>query len=182
MLAFVRRPVDDPRLRTELVAVDDVVAVLPDGHPLAARQLIPLAALAEEAWVVPPASASKAYREVLLADCRRSGFEPTISAEAATPEAIIGLVAAGTGVSMLPKGSHALPREGVCTVPIQGEKSVVVMAWREDRRTPVATTFIGITRQIARSDRSLQGTSGLLSAGESPRSSIERPRASHVPR
>lgn len=104
-MAFVRRPVDDPTLLTELVAVDDVVAVLPDDHPLAAEQSIPLAALAKDAWVVPPASASRAYREMLIADCSRSGFEPTIGAEAATPEAITGLVAAGTGVSMLPKGA-----------------------------------------------------------------------------
>ena len=50
---------------------------------------------------------------------------------------------------MLPKGSHSLPREGVCTVPIQGEESVVVMAWREDRRTPIASIFMSLARQIA---------------------------------
>jgi DNA-binding transcriptional LysR family regulator len=159
-VAFVRRPVDDPTLLTELVAVDDVVAVLPDDHPLAAQQSIPLAALAEDAWVVPPASASRAYREMLFADCSRSGFEPTIGAEAATPEAIIGLVAAGTGVSMLPKGSHSLPREGVCTVPIQGEESVVVMAWREDRRTPIASIFMSFARQIAHPDGVSQSGAG----------------------
>jgi DNA-binding transcriptional LysR family regulator len=151
-VAFVRRPVDDPMLLTEPVAVDDVVAVLPDDHQLAAQQSIPLAALAEEAWVVPPASASRAYREMLLADCGRSDFEPVIGAEAATPEAITGLVAAGIGVSMLPKGSHSLPRKGVCTVPIQGQESVVVMAWREDRRTPVASIFMSLARQIAHLD------------------------------
>ena len=37
---------------------------------------------------------------MFLADCDRCGFEPTIAAEAYTPESIIGLVACGTGVSM----------------------------------------------------------------------------------
>ncbi len=50
---------------------------------------------------------------------------------------------------MLPKGSHSLSREGVCTVPIRGEESVVVMAWREDRRTPAVTAFMRFTREIA---------------------------------
>ncbi len=157
-VAFMRRPVDDRTLQTELVAVDDVVAVLPDDHPLAGRESIPLAALAEEAWIVPPASASKAYREMLLADCSRSGFEPMIGVEAATPEAITVLVAAGIGVSILPKGSSSLPRDGICTVPIQGEESVVVMAWREDRRTPVASIFMSLTRQIAPLKRALAMT------------------------
>jgi DNA-binding transcriptional LysR family regulator len=149
-VAFVRRPVDDPTLLTELVMVDDVVAVLPDDHPLSGEKSIPLRALARDVWVVTPVSVSRAFRELFLADCSRSGFEPTIGAEASTPEAIIGLVASGAGVSMLPKGSHSLPRNGVCTVPIQGEESVVVMAWREDRRTPPASAFMRLMRQIAR--------------------------------
>jgi DNA-binding transcriptional LysR family regulator len=158
-VAFVRRPVDDPTLLTELVLVDEVVAVLPDDHPLTGEQSIPLSALAQDAWVVPPASVSRAFREMFVADCSRSGFEPTIGAEASTPEAIIGLIASGTGVSMLPKGSHSLPRDGVCTVPIQGEESVVVMAWREDRRTPLASAFMYLMRQIAHPDRPLPATS-----------------------
>jgi DNA-binding transcriptional LysR family regulator len=158
-VAFVRRPVDDPTLLTELVMVDDVVAVLPDDHPLSGEQSIPLRALARDAWVVTPVSVSRAFRELFLADCSRSGFEPTIGAEASTPEAIIGLVASGTGVSMLPKGSHSLPRDGVCTVPIQGEESVVVVAWREDRRTPLASAFMRLMREIAHPDRPLPATS-----------------------
>lgn len=148
-VAFARKPVDDPMLLTEPVIVDDMLAVLPDGHPLGGEESIPLSALMHDAWVVAPASVSRASREMFLADCDRSGFEPTIVAEASTPEAIIGLVAAGHGVSTLPRGSHSLPREGVCTVPIQGEKSVVVMAWREDRRSPSASEFIRLVRQIA---------------------------------
>jgi DNA-binding transcriptional LysR family regulator len=159
-VAFVRQPVGDPTLLTEVLEVDDVVAVLPEGHPLAAQQSIPLAALAEEAWVVPPASASRAYREMLLADCSRGGFAPMVGAEAETPEAITCLVAAGIGVSILPKGSRALPREGVCTVPIQDTESVVVMAWREDRRTPVASIFMSLTRQIASADSVFQSRAG----------------------
>ena len=43
-VAFVRRPVDDPTLLTELVLVDEMVAVLPDDHPLAGERSIPLSA------------------------------------------------------------------------------------------------------------------------------------------
>ncbi len=135
--------------------MDEVVAVLPDDHPLSGEQSIPLSALAQDAWVVTPVSVSRASLEMFLADCGRSGFEPRIGAEASTAEAIIGLVAAEIGVSMLPKGSHSLPRDGVCTVPIQGVKSVVVMAWREDRRTPLASAFMRLMREVAHPDPSL---------------------------
>ncbi|MGA8364610.1 MAG: LysR substrate-binding domain-containing protein [Solirubrobacteraceae bacterium] len=148
-VAFAHRPVDDPTLLTEPVGVDDVVAVLPDDHSLSGEQSIPLSALAQDAWVLAPVSMSRTSREMFLANCSRSGFMPTIRAEASTPEAIIGLVAAGLGVSMVPKGSHSLPRDGVCTVPIQGQESVVVMVWREDRRTPPASDFMRLMREIA---------------------------------
>lgn len=152
-VAFVRRPVDDPTLLTELVMVDEVVAVLADEHPLGREQSIPLSALAEDAWIVTPESVSVAFREMFLADCSRSGFQPRIVAEAPSPEAIVGLVAAGAGVAILPKGSRSLPRAGVCAVPIRGESSVVVMAWRENRRTPLTSDFMRLVRQIAAPDR-----------------------------
>jgi DNA-binding transcriptional LysR family regulator len=158
-VAFAPKPLDDPLLVTEPVTADDVVALLPAGHPLGGKESIPLGALAREAWVVAPASVSKASREVFLADCDHCGFKPTIAAEAFTPEAIIGLVACGTGVSMLPLQSHSLPREGVCTVPVQDKKSVVVMAWREDRRTSSANDFMRLVRQLAHGDRLERRTS-----------------------
>ena len=151
-MAFVRRPVDDPTLLTELVAVDDVVAVLPDDHPLAAQQSIPLAALAGDAWVVPPASASRACREMLLADCGHSGF---------------GRRSARRRLHLRPLSASSLP-EPVCPCcrrdptrfpvkasarcRLKGEESVVVMAWREDRRTPIASIFMSLARQIAHPD------------------------------
>jgi DNA-binding transcriptional LysR family regulator len=148
-VAFVRSPVDDPTLLTELVTVDDVVAVVPDAHPLAGQRSIALSALAGDAWVVPAQSISKAFRAMFLADCHRSGFEPRIAAEASTSEAIIGLVASGVGVSMLPRRSRSLARDGVCTIPIRGEESVVVMAWRQGRRTALASGFMRVMREIA---------------------------------
>jgi DNA-binding transcriptional LysR family regulator len=159
-VAFVRRPVDDPTLLTEPVTVDDVVAVLPDDHPLSGEESIPLCALARDAWVIAPASVSRASLEVFLADCERVGFKPSIAQEASTPEAIIGLVAAGLGVSTLPRGSHSLPREGVCTVQIEDKKSAVVMAWSEDRRTSAASDFMRLVRQITSTGRSRHATAG----------------------
>jgi DNA-binding transcriptional LysR family regulator len=150
-LAFVRRPVDDQTLLTELVSVDDVVAVLPETHPLRGRLSLPLSALANDMWVLPPVAVSKASRQMFLADCGSSGFQPTIVAEAATPEATIGLVAAGLGVSMLPQDPRLLLRAGICSVPIQRMESVVVMAWREARRTPAVSDFMRLIRQIAQS-------------------------------
>jgi DNA-binding transcriptional LysR family regulator len=148
-VAFLRRPVDDRTLSTEPVRIDEMVAVMPDDHPLCHEESIPLSALATEDWVITPSSVSRAKREIFFADCGCSGFEPAVGAEAFSAEAVVGLVASGAGVAMLPKGSNSLRCEGVCSVPIQNQESVMVMAWREDRRTPAITAFMRLTREIA---------------------------------
>lgn len=105
---------------------------------------------------LPGARASVADVATAVETAKRAGR----GAEASTHEAITALVAAGIGVSILPKRSHWLPRKGVCTVPIQDEESVVVMAWREDRRTPVASIFMGLARQVAHPDVASQSGAG----------------------
>ena len=159
-VAFVRRPVDDPTLLTELVLVDEVVAVLPDDHPLAGERSIPLSALAEDAWVVPcciglegfPGDVRRRLQpQRLRADDRRRGVYAGGHYWCRRLRSRCLDVAEGI--------AYSLPRDGVCTVPIQGEESVVVMAWREDRRTPLASAFMHLMRQIAHPDRPLPATS-----------------------
>lgn len=152
-IAFLRRPVADRTLQTEFVMVEEVVAVLPADHPRAGQPSLTLASLSSESWVAPTNSASIARREGFLTDCRRSGFEPTIAAEASTPDAIIGLVAAGYGVAILATGSHRMNRQDIRTVPLADAESALVMAWREDRRTAPVTDFMRLVRSIAAPER-----------------------------
>ncbi|MGW8501550.1 LysR family transcriptional regulator [Streptomyces sp. CLCI03] len=107
---FIPQP--PPRtLRRTLVARDPVVAVLPAGHELASREVIDLASLAGETWVAAPEAALRL--ELLAQLAKTSGFEARLEYEGDDFNTILGCVAAGLCVAVLPR--LALPR-GVANV------------------------------------------------------------------
>lgn len=90
----------DPRLRATPLALDRMaVAVSADG-PQAGRGRLPLAELAGADWIVPGPSLC---RTALFEACRRAGFTPRVATETNDYQAMIGLVAAGVGVAVVPR-------------------------------------------------------------------------------
>jgi DNA-binding transcriptional LysR family regulator len=90
----------DPRLRWDRIATDRMAAALPAGHQLAATDEVPLAALADEKWIVPHPSQC---RDALFAACRRTGFTPAATAASNDYQAIMGLVGADVGITVVPR-------------------------------------------------------------------------------
>lgn len=94
-------PVERAGLRTRVLSHDEVLAVLPAAHPLAARQRVPLAALAEEPFVLYPREPGSTGHDMIIEHCRQAGYQPRIIQEATDAQTIVALVAAGLGVSLL---------------------------------------------------------------------------------
>jgi len=109
---------DDTRFHREELLGDILDAVLPVDHPLAGRARIDLAELAPEAWVAPPVGWS--CDEVFLAGCRSAGFSPKVAHRAGDWQAVMGLVAGGLGISLVPRLAHIAPPAGVVIIPLTG--------------------------------------------------------------
>jgi molybdate transport repressor ModE-like protein len=96
---------DDPHgssasgLAVRAVGTDDLLAVLPAGHPVAAGDRVDVADLAGENWI----AGCPRCRGHLLELCGRAGFEPRIGFETDNFVAVEGLVAQGIGVATLPR-------------------------------------------------------------------------------
>lgn len=96
---------DDPHgssasgLAVRAVGADDLLAVLPAGHPAGAGGRVEVAELAEENWI----AGCPRCRGHLLELCGRAGFEPRIGFETDNFVAVEGLVAQGIGVATLPR-------------------------------------------------------------------------------
>ena len=88
---------------------DQFVAIVPRGHPLAAEEVIPLAALRGETWVSNDYHRSFGHRLVVAA-CNAAGFRPRFTVQAQDHHTAIGFVGAGVGVSVLPRlAARSLP-------------------------------------------------------------------------
>ena len=110
---------DDTRFHREELLGDILDAVLPTDHPLAGLARIDLADLSNEEWVAPPVGWS--CDEVFLAGCRAAGFSPRVAHRAGDWQAVMGLVAGGLGISLVPRLAHTAPPAGVVIVPLIGE-------------------------------------------------------------
>ncbi|MEU9944579.1 LysR family transcriptional regulator [Streptomyces lavendulae] len=100
-------PAPPPRmLRRTLVARDPVVAVLPADHRLADREVIDLASLASETWIAAPEAALRL--ELLSQIAQTPGFQARLQYEGDDFNTVLGFVAAGLCVALMPQ--LALPR------------------------------------------------------------------------
>ena len=146
---------DDPHgpsargLSVRAVGSDDLLAVLPVGHPAAMAEGIDVSVLSGERWI----AGCPRCRGHLLELCARAGFEPHIAFETDNFVAVEGLVAQGIGVATLPRMAVAsfpqLP--GVVTMPLPAAEARtihVVTAHGADRVPAIRATLDAITRLL----------------------------------
>src|SRR5512139_2442468 len=90
----------DTRLIWEPLGLDAMAAAVRADSPLASPDTgLTLARLADQDWIVPGPSPC---REALAEACRRAGFRPRVVSETNDYQAMLGLVAAGVGVAVVP--------------------------------------------------------------------------------
>lgn len=130
------------------ILVEPLIIVLPETHPLAPLSKIPLQALAEEEFILPirqfvPSLADKIYHL-----CSQAGFIPKVTQEAMLMTTILGLVAGGVGVALLPANAQNLQRKGVAYRCIEGETETVELAvvWRRNNSSNILHRFLELIK------------------------------------
>jgi DNA-binding transcriptional LysR family regulator len=152
-VGLLRSPLESPEgVSIETVARELMVAVLPRAHRLAHKRRLGLAELAEEGFIVSPRSDGPGYFDALISACQRAGFSPAIVSEASQAPAIVGLVAAGIGISVLPASVIYLQLPGVVykwlsPAPFELELAVAHRAETESR---LVSNFLAVLREAVR--------------------------------
>lgn len=151
-IAILRTPRDTEGLSITSFDDEGLVVVLPDSHPfasrgrLAPRELIeqPLILLARE--MVPAL-----YDQIIALQHQLGGAQ--IAQEATSIQAVLGLVAAGLGISLLPASVTTLARTGVAFTPlIPSPRSEMQIALREGDRSPLTAAFLDAARDQSIAD------------------------------
>ncbi len=120
-VGLVRPPIDDDgELRAETVLRERTVAALPAGHALARLGRVSLGRLAAEPLVLFPRDQAPGFHDLLIGALAGTGAGPRVIQYAPEMLTIIGLVAAGTGVSLVPASVSRLALDGVTYRPVTG--------------------------------------------------------------
>jgi len=148
-VGFVRPPVDDPALRCETVIREPLLAALPQKHPLVARTRLSLSALANEPFVLPPRDAVPVFHDAVLKACREAGFVPHSSHEADRLPTVLGLVAAGAGVALVPASARTNKQSRLVFKPLHPSPDALetAVAWRRADKSPIVGEFISAARR-----------------------------------
>ena len=131
---------------------EPLVAVINAAHPLAqgSDAGVHMAALAQEPFVFFPRSYGSGLHAQLLSLARQAGVSPHFAQEAGGAMTIIGLVAAGLGVSVLPASFQRMRIDGVVYRTLLDDDAVtaVWLVQRRDAPSAMARAFAELlTRQ-----------------------------------
>lgn len=150
-VGVIRPPVDEPDLEIETIHTEPVVVALPAGHPLAARERVALADLLEEGFVLLARREAPGLHESLARALARAGGAPRVVQEVREMQTVVGLVAAGLGVSLVPASVGADAHGGVAYRPVAGRAPTVelALAWRLGDRSAALDAFLATARTQA---------------------------------
>jgi DNA-binding transcriptional LysR family regulator len=126
---FLRMPVKEDGLVVRSVSREPLVAALPTAHRLASAGRLSLAALADVPLLIFPRQLAPGYYDTIVSLFQRAGLHLRIAQEAEHLQTILGLVAAGFGVSLLPGSVRNIRSRGV------------IYRWLADRRPLVETAI-----------------------------------------
>ncbi|MGP0094278.1 MAG: LysR substrate-binding domain-containing protein [Xanthobacteraceae bacterium] len=152
-LAFVRPPIGDHRgLAVDLLLEEDLLVVLPRGHPFFGFPTVRLAALAEETFIMVPQALNPGFHDSIIEACHRAGFNPIHGQEGPDLVASVLLVSGGFGISIVPRCINLLHVDGIGYVPLKAEglRAPLSLVYRRDDSSPAVRNFVAVARRLAR--------------------------------
>lgn len=140
----IRRVADSLVLKAWLD--EPMYVALPKGHSLASRKRINLIDLADEALVQVPRAAGGTLFDEIVAACANAGFEPKLVQPAPQMASAVTLVAAGLGISIVPKSITQVRVAGVQYRPLAAKDLIarLALASRREDPSPVVRNFLAL--------------------------------------
>jgi len=158
-VAFTRTPVAHPDgLVVSSLLEEPMLLALPSEHVLAGsshngRAAVSLKRLAQETFIVygPPGTG---LIEATTAACRAAGFNPRIGQVAPRVTSMMGLVASGLGISLVPTSLGHFHMDGMVYRRLTGSiqpKAVLLLISRRGDPSAVVRHFVQLVKRAAKS-------------------------------
>jgi len=153
--AFVHTPIGTaPGLECLPLVDEEMLLALPANHALADQAVVPLAALANDNFILLPREISPGLYDRLIAAFQQAGFTPKLGLTAPQIISIVPMVAAGFGVSLVPRAVSQIDTPGVRYLPIAGQapRAPIGLAYRVDAGSAALRRFVEAAGQTGKGD------------------------------
>lgn len=151
-LAVGRPPVasfgPDDDLSALPLTSDLINVVMPLGHALARRSRVEPASLAAERFILTPLE--ERFPRYWQLVCAAAGFTPRVASRVQGVHTVIGLVAAGVGLGVVPGSAKGSARTDVSFVPLSPPVAAPPLAllWRSADGRPLRRRLVAVTRDV----------------------------------
>ena len=141
-----------PEIAAELelapIRKERLVALLPEAHPHARDEAIPLSALADEEFIVFPRDIAPRLHDAFMAIYRRAGFEPRVRNESFHTGWDLGVLAEIPAVATAPQTVAGGLPEGIVAVAVSEPTDALetCLVWRGDDSSPAVAAFVAAAR------------------------------------
>jgi DNA-binding transcriptional LysR family regulator len=142
---------NDGDLTFMAIEQESLVLVLPKMHPLTNKSKIQVSDLVDEEFIMPLHQVQSGLAEQIYILCSQAGFVPNVAQEAIFMVTILGMVAGGMGISILPSSVQSLQRDGVVYRPIleQTTMTQLTAAWQRNNSSAILQHFLDIARAVS---------------------------------
>ncbi|MGA2016298.1 MAG: LysR substrate-binding domain-containing protein [Opitutaceae bacterium] len=148
-LAIVTRPVSDANIKVEDLWKEPLMLVVAKGHPLASKERVIAADLADETFILLGSSSSLALQ--VRRFCGEHNFEPRLGSRCAQIATVKSLVGIGAGISILPRVARS-PDDAQSLVYVtladaEPIREIVVLRHMQRYQTRGAEQFLSLVRE-----------------------------------
>jgi DNA-binding transcriptional LysR family regulator len=145
---------EDDTLDSKVVLREPLVLALPKAHSFSAEPQVSLSRLANEPFMMFSRLLEPGLYEKYMQAFRNAGFTPKkVVKDTPHIQAILGFVAEGFGLMLMPASLQKLGRNGVVFRKLQDPTPEVDLAviWRRGDNLPVLQNFLGVIDKVSRS-------------------------------
>lgn len=149
-IAILSLPISDDRLAKEKLFTEELLLALPPGHPFLSRRRIRISDLESERFILLQEGHCLGDQTVRF--CDRGGMHPAVIFRAAQIETILGLVAIGFGISLIPamaRHSTQNPQPLFVSLAEPRPSRQIGAVWRrENYHSRAAAAFLSTLREL----------------------------------
>jgi DNA-binding transcriptional LysR family regulator len=126
-----------------------LVVAVPEGHLLTHQSAIRVQDLRDQPLITYPRASGIGLYWHVMDLCGRAGFRPRVVQEVQEPTTIVGLVAAGIGVAIVPADTRFIQLAGVTYMPLRDSRAVstLYLAYRKNDNNPHLAALVSKLRQ-----------------------------------
>ncbi len=150
-IGLVRSPVPhSPELEYLDIATRPLIAVLPQGHPLAGQSGVALSALAEMPFLIQDDPPGTGLGWSALSACERAGFVPQPIQYTRDVAVATGLVAIGMGAALVPETQRAMLMSDVGYSTLQDAQATttLTLCWKRHARNGALKGFVRYVKEL----------------------------------